>query len=118
MNLFVSNIDFKIDENELKSIFEKFGNVKSLKILTDPESGKSLGYGFVKMGSEYEGQKAVIRLNSKLFRKRKLSIQEARPKPPKVNPNSKALKENLSNSQQPKMKRKRTRKRMVLEENY
>jgi RNA recognition motif-containing protein len=51
MNLFVSNIDFKIDENELKSIFEKFGNVKSLKILTDPESGKSLGYGFVKMGS-------------------------------------------------------------------
>ena len=76
MNLFVSNIDFKIDENELKSIFEKFGKVKSLKILTDPDSAKSLGYGFVKMGSEYEGQKAIIRLNNKLFRKRKLSVQE------------------------------------------
>ena len=44
MNLFVSNIDFKIDENELKSIFEKFGKVKSLKILTNPDSAKSLGF--------------------------------------------------------------------------
>ena len=36
MNLFISNIDYKIDENELKSIFEKFGKVKSIKILVDP----------------------------------------------------------------------------------
>lgn len=113
MNLFVSNIDFKIDENELKSILEKFGKVKSLKILTDPDSAK----GFVKMGSEYEGQKAIIRLNNKLFRKRKLSVQEARPKPPKINPNAK-VEENDSTTKNTKMTRKRKRKRLIVEGDF
>jgi len=117
MNLFVSNIDFKIDENELKSIFEKFGKVKSLKILTDLDSAKSLGYGFVKMGSEYEGQKAIIRLNNKLFRKRKLSVQEARPKPPKVNPNAK-VNENDSTTKNTKITRRRKRKRLIVEGDF
>ena len=114
MNLFISNIDYKIDENELKSIFEKFGKVKSIKILVDPESNKSLGYGFVKMGSEYEGQKAIIRLNNKLFRKRKLSVQEARPKPPKINPNQ-VSEPNLSKPVESMTITKRKRRRMIVD---
>jgi RNA recognition motif-containing protein len=114
MNLFISNIDYKIDENELKSIFEKFGKVKSIKILVDPESNKSLCYGFVKIGSEYEGQKAIIRLNNKLFRKRKLSVQEARPKPPKINPNQ-VSESNLSKAVESKTITKRKRRRMIVD---
>ena len=112
MNLFISNIDYKIDENELKSIFEKFGKVKSIKILVDSESNKSLGYGFVKMGSEYEGHKAIIRLNNKLFGKRKLSVQEARPKLPKLNPNQN-IKSNDSKSIAYKSIKKRKRRKIV-----
>ena len=106
MNLFVSNIDYKITDDELYTIFEKFGKVKSVKILRDTETEKSLGYGFVKMGSEYEGQKAIIRLNNKLFYKRHMSVQEARPKPPKENPN-KLKKNEVKDGQKPKRKRKR-----------
>jgi len=106
MNLFISNIDFKIDESELRHIFEKLGKVKSLKILTNQETGDSLGYGFVKMGSDYEGQKAIIRLNNKLFYKRKLSVQEARPIPIKENPNKKIVEENIEKSKKIRSKQR------------
>jgi RNA recognition motif-containing protein len=57
------------------------------------------------MGSEYEGHKAIIRLNNKLFGKRKLSVQEARPKPPKLNPNQ-MIKSNDSKSIKKRKRRK------------
>ena len=63
------------------------------------------------MGSEYEGQKAMIRLNNKLFRKRKLSVQEARPKPQKTNPNQ-VSESNVSKSEHSKPIIKRKRRRM------
>ncbi|PCJ64970.1 MAG: RNA-binding protein [Bacteroidetes bacterium] len=81
MNLFVSNIDYKITEDELRALFEEYGEVKSVKILKDMEDQKPKGYGFVLMGSNYEGQKAIIRLNKRKINDRQLSVQEARPKP-------------------------------------
>ena len=81
MNLFVSNIDYKITEDELRAIFEEYGEVKSVKILIDLETKRPKGYGFVLMGSSYEGQKAIIRLNRRKFNGRPLSVQEARPRP-------------------------------------
>jgi RNA recognition motif-containing protein len=81
MNLFVSNIDYKITEDELRAIFEQYGEVKSIKILKDMTDQKPKGYGFVLMGSNYEGQKAIMRLNKRKVNERPLSVQEARPKP-------------------------------------
>ena len=81
MNLFVSNIDFKVTQEELRELFEHYGEVKSLIILKDMETQKPKGYGFVLMGSSYEGQKAILRLNRRKLNNRPLSVQEARPKP-------------------------------------
>lgn len=81
MNLFVSNIDYKVTEEELRALFEQYGEVKSVKILKDMEDQRPKGYGFVLMGSSYEGQKAIIRLNRRKVNDRPLSVQEARPKP-------------------------------------
>ena len=81
MNLFVSNIDYKITEEELQALFEQYGEVKSVKILNDMDDQKPKGYGFVLMSSNYEGQKAILRLNNKKINDRSLSVQEARPKP-------------------------------------
>ena len=81
MNLFVSNIDYKVTPEELRELFEQYGEVKSLIILKDMETQKPKGYGFVLMGSSYEGQKAILRLNRRKLNNRPLSVQEARPKP-------------------------------------
>ncbi len=81
MNLFVSNIDYKISEDELRKLFEEYGEVKSVKILIDLETKKPKGYGFVLMGSSYDGQKAIMRLNRRKINNRPLSVQEARPRP-------------------------------------
>ena len=81
MNLFVSNIDYKISEDMLRAYFEEYGEVVSVKILIDLESKKPKGYGFVLMGSDYAGQKAILRLNRRKINGRPLSVQEARPRP-------------------------------------
>ncbi|MEY2924814.1 MAG: hypothetical protein RLZZ337_1362 [Bacteroidota bacterium] len=81
MNLFVSNIDYKTTEDELRAMFAENGEVKSVKILIDLETKRPKGYGFVLMGSSYEGQKAILRLNRRKINGRPLSVQEARPKP-------------------------------------
>lgn len=81
MNLFVSNIDYKTTEEELRAMFAEYGDVKSVKILIDLETKRLKGYGFVLMGSSYEGQKAILRLNRRKINGRPLSVQEARPKP-------------------------------------
>lgn len=81
MNLFVSNIDYKITEEELKELFGKYGEVKSVKILMDLETKRPKGYGFVLMADSYSGQKAIIRLNRRKINGRPLSVVEARPRP-------------------------------------
>ena len=81
MNLFVSNIDYKTTEEELRAMFAEYGDVKSVKILIDLETKRPKGYGFVLMGGSYEGQKAILRLNRRKINGRPLSVQEARPKP-------------------------------------
>lgn len=91
MNLFVSNIDYKITEDELRQMFEQYGEVKSVKILIDLETKKPKGYGFVLMGSSYDGQKAIMRLNRRKVNNRPLSVQEARPRPGQEEPKKRKL---------------------------
>jgi RNA recognition motif-containing protein len=81
MYLFVSNIDYKITEDELKALFEQHGDVKSLVILKDEKSQKPKGFGFVMMESSHDGQKAITHLHKRKINDRALSVEEARPKP-------------------------------------
>ena len=64
MNIFVGSLPFKIEETELKELFEEYGEVASAKIITDKFSGRSKGFGFVDMPNDEEAQKAIDGLNS------------------------------------------------------
>ncbi|SDR13519.1 RNA recognition motif. (a.k.a. RRM, RBD, or RNP domain) [Chryseobacterium soldanellicola] len=79
MNIFVSNINYATKEYELHDLFAEFGDVASAKIVTDRETGRSRGFGFVEMGDE-EGQQAIEALNGKEFNGKELNVSEAKPR--------------------------------------
>src|SRR4030095_16601507 len=80
MNIYVSNLSFHTTEEDLNSMFSKFGDVTSAKIIMDRESGQSRGFAFVEMPSEEEGKKAMLGLNNKEIEGRPLSVSVAREK--------------------------------------
>lgn len=80
MNIYVGNLSYRIDDNSLKSAFEKFGEVKSAKVITDRETGRSKGFGFVEMMTEVSGSQAIEELNGSEFEGRTLRVNEARPR--------------------------------------
>jgi len=80
MNIYVGNLDFKVDENDLKKVFEEYGSVNSVKIITDKYSGRSKGFGFVEMEDNAEAGKAVKELNGATLENREMVVNEARPK--------------------------------------
>ena len=80
MNIYVGNLDFKVSENDLKGIFEEYGTVSSVKIITDKYSGRSKGFGFIAMEDEAEANKAISELNGTAFENREIVVNEARPK--------------------------------------
>jgi RNA recognition motif-containing protein len=63
MNIFIGSLPFKIEEAEVKAQFEKYGEVASVKIITDKYSGRSKGFGFVEMPNDEEAAKAIEALN-------------------------------------------------------
>ncbi len=83
MNLFVSNLSFQTEEQDLRKLFEEFGAVSSAKIITDRETGRSRGFGFVEMDSEKDAKEAISKLNNKEIEGRNLSVSVARDKPSK-----------------------------------
>ena len=80
MNIYVGNLDFKVNDNDLKEIFAKYGEVKSSKVITDKYSGKSKGFGFVEMENTAEAKKAIDKLNGTTYANRELVVNEARPR--------------------------------------
>ena len=79
MNIFVSNINYATQEHELQDLFSEFGEVSSAKIITDKETGRSRGFGFVEMGDE-EGKQAIEALNGRELDGKELNVSEAKPK--------------------------------------
>ncbi len=79
MNIFVSNINYATKDYELQDLFAGFGEVTSAKIITDKETGRSRGFGFIEMGDE-EGQQAIESLNQKEFNGKALNVSEAKPR--------------------------------------
>lgn len=82
-NIFVGNLAFTTTEEQLRNIFEQFGTVDRAAILTDRDTGKSRGFGFVEMPNAEEAERAIAGLNGSNFMGRALNVNEARPKPPK-----------------------------------
>jgi RNA recognition motif-containing protein len=80
MNIFVSNLSFKADEESLKQLFQNYGEVNSCKIITDKFTGKSRGFGFVEMKNDEDGQKAIDGLNESDFDGRNISVSVAKPR--------------------------------------
>lgn len=80
MNIYVGNLDFKVDESDLKGIFGKFGSVTDVKIITDSYSGRSKGFGFVNIEDNSEANKAISELNGSNLENRAIVVNEARPR--------------------------------------
>lgn len=79
MNIFVSNINYATREDQLQELFSEFGEVTSCKIITDRETGRSRGFGFVEMSDE-EGGQAIEALNGKELNGKELNVSEAKPR--------------------------------------
>jgi RNA recognition motif-containing protein len=80
MNIYVSNLSFHTTDEDLKSMFGKFGEVTSAKIIMDKVSGRSRGFGFVEMSSEDEGKEAMESLNNKEIEGRAINVSIAKEK--------------------------------------
>jgi cold-inducible RNA-binding protein len=79
-NIFVGNLDFNTSEEELRQMFEAYGQVDRVSIMTDRETGRSRGFGFVEMTNAEDGEKAIAALNGSQLGGRTLNVNEARPK--------------------------------------
>lgn len=79
MNIFVSNINYSTREESLQDLFSEFGEVSSAKIITDRETGRSRGFGFVEMSDE-DGKNAIEALNGKELDGKPLNVSEAKPR--------------------------------------
>jgi RNA recognition motif-containing protein len=79
-NIFVGNLSFNTNEDELRQMFEPFGQVDRVSIMTDRDTGRSRGFGFVEMASNEDGEKAITSLNGSSVGGRTINVNEARPK--------------------------------------
>ena len=80
-NIFVGNLNFNTSEDELRQMFEAHGQVDRVSIMTDRETGRSRGFGFVEMANAEEAERAIAALNGMQLGGRTLNVNEARPKP-------------------------------------
>ncbi|HWL52044.1 MAG TPA: RNA-binding protein [Chthoniobacteraceae bacterium] len=80
MKLYVGNLSFDTTENDLEELFESYGKVADVGLVTDRATGRSRGFAFVTMGSAAEGEAAIAALGGKDFQGRDLTVNEARPR--------------------------------------
>jgi RNA recognition motif-containing protein len=79
-NLYVGNLSYSTTEDALRTLFEEFGEIESVKLITDRYTGRSRGFAFVEMASEQEAQEAISSLNGKPVDGRELRVDKAKPK--------------------------------------
>ena len=78
--LYVGNLSYNTSDSDLQRLFEEFGTVDSAQVISDRETGRSKGFGFVEMGSDQEAQAAISALNGKEVGGRALTVNEAKPR--------------------------------------
>ena len=81
--LYVGNLSFSVDETSLQSMFAEIGTVTSAKIITDRDTGRSKGFGFVEMSTSQEARDGIEKMNGKEIEGRALTVNEARPQEPR-----------------------------------
>lgn len=80
MKLYVGNLPYQTSEEDLRNLFSQYGNVESVAVITDRETGRSKGFGFVEFGDDGEARNAIQALSGQEFGGRALTVNEARPK--------------------------------------
>jgi RNA recognition motif-containing protein len=78
--LFVGNLSFSATEDAVRSMFEAYGTVDSVSLITDRDTGRARGFGFVEMSDSAEADRAIAELNGRELDGRALNVNEARPK--------------------------------------
>ncbi|HMK59611.1 MAG TPA: RNA-binding protein [Dissulfurispiraceae bacterium] len=81
--IYVGNIAFNAAEDDIRVLFSAHGQVESVKMITDPQTGRARGFGFVEMASADDARKAIEGLNGKSFMERILTVSEAKPQQPR-----------------------------------
>src|ERR1700744_2029546 len=82
MNIFVGSLPFKLQEDELKQLFEAYGEVSSVKLINDRETGRSKGFGFVEMPDDESAQQAITALNGTEVAGRTIAVSQAEERKP------------------------------------
>jgi RNA recognition motif-containing protein len=80
MNIFISNLSFRINDDDLKQLFEEYGEITSAKVITDKYSGKSRGFGFVEMSDDDSAKKAIEELDKAEYDGKVIAVSIAKPK--------------------------------------
>ena len=80
MNIYVGNLSFEVTEEDLRQAFESFGQLSSVRVITDRDTGRSKGFGFIEMSNDAEAQAAISGMNGKELKGRALKVNEARPR--------------------------------------
>ena len=79
-NIYVGNLSFEASEESVRALFEAYGTVSRVNIVTDRDTGQPRGFGFVEMANDGEGEKAIAAVNGTELGGRALNVNEARPK--------------------------------------
>ncbi len=80
MNIYVGNLSYKMTDEDLRKLFSDFGTVEESKIVSDRDTGRSKGFGFVEMPNQAEGEEAIRQLNGKEIEGRSINVNIAKPK--------------------------------------
>src|SRR5829696_1071858 len=80
MNIYVSNLSFNVQDEDLREFFTPYGEVTSAKVINDRETGRSRGFGFVEMSDDEASRKAIAELNDASVDGRTIKVMEAKPK--------------------------------------
>jgi len=79
-NIYVGNLVWEVSQDDLYAIFQEFGAVRHAQVISDKETGRSRGFGFVEMTNDAEAVKAIEALNRKEYKGRPLTVNEAKPR--------------------------------------
>jgi len=84
MNIYVGNISFDADDDDLRELFEEYGEVESAKVIKYRNSGRSKGFGFVEMVEDEEAENAISELDQSTHMERPIKVEKAKPREDKV----------------------------------
>jgi len=80
MNIYIANLSYSVNDADLKELFQEYGEISSANVITDRETGRSRGFGFVEMPNDAEGLKAIKELNGVEHEGKVLTVNVAKPK--------------------------------------